>query len=104
MRLNEQFSRHAELRGVIDPEGRILRWPLKKKNRKLREPILAYFAAHFEEGRAYTEMQVNDLLKDLLVFEDHVLIRRELIDAGLMSRAADGTEYWKTPIIREAAT
>ncbi|EPW2919552.1 DUF2087 domain-containing protein [Pseudomonas aeruginosa] len=40
-----------------------------------------------------TEGEVNALLKSWHNFGDHALLRREICDAGLVSRTRDGSVY-----------
>jgi DNA-binding CsgD family transcriptional regulator len=54
--------------------------------------ILETIMQQFEVGRKYTEKEVNAVL--MPIYDDHVSIRRSLIDYGLMSRTSDGKEYW----------
>ena len=95
MPLNRAYPEAAAVEPYLDDEGRITRWPQSKHRRRFRTPIIEYFAAHFEEGRGYTEKEVNELLKDLQTFGDHVLMRRELVDRGYLKRELDGSCYWK---------
>ena len=50
-----------------------------------RAACLAYIAGRFEPGREYPEAEVNSLL--LSAYDDVALIRRYLVDAGLLRRA-----------------
>jgi hypothetical protein len=95
MRLGLDYPEAVGIESYLDADGRITRWPQSKTKRKDRLPILAYFAAHFEGGRTYSEKEINELLKDLQTFGDHVLVRRELVDRGYLKRELDGSHYWK---------
>ena len=50
-----------------------------------RAACLAYIAERFERGRDYPELEVNSLL--LSAYDDVAMIRRYLVDAGLLRRA-----------------
>ena len=76
----------------FDEEGRLKSYPAKKS---LRVPVLARVAEGFTEGKDYTEKEVNAILRELIAFSDVELIRRELIEAGLLVRLPDGSRYWK---------
>ena len=39
--------------------------------------------------------QVNELLQIWYLDADYVLVRRSLIDAGLLQRTKDGSRYWR---------
>lgn len=43
-------------------------------------------------GERYTESELNAILSS--VSDDHVLIRRCLVDYGFVSRVRDGSAYW----------
>ena len=50
-------------------------------------------AKEFEEGIRYSEVQVNEILKD--IYPDYVTLRRYLIEYGYLERTRDGSAYWK---------
>jgi hypothetical protein len=54
--------------------------------------VLAELIRHFETGRRYTEMEVNEVITG--VYEDYATLRRELIDYKLLARKSDCSEYW----------
>jgi hypothetical protein len=59
-----------------------------------REQLLAHLAETlFEREREYGEREVNDLL--LTVHEDFSALRRYLVEAGWLTRTADGSTYWR---------
>ena len=70
--------------------------PLKLKvfssKEKKKIVILRKIAEQFEKNRQYTEKEVNNILAD--IYEDHVTIRRYLIEYGYMDRTKDGKAYW----------
>jgi hypothetical protein len=43
--------------------------------------------------QAYSEAEINRALNGEHAFGDHALLRRELVDQGLVRRTADGREY-----------
>jgi hypothetical protein len=81
------------LRNFLDQDGRLKAWPRKYS---LKLIAAQYLAARFEPGRDYTEAQVNDILEDWHTFNDAAVLRRFLIDLGLMQRVKDGSRYWLT--------
>lgn len=81
------------LRDLLDAQGRITRWSSKLKE---QEVMLRYLIEKFELERGYTEQQVNELLQQWYLDADFVLVRRSLIDAGLLQRTRDGARYWRT--------
>ena len=49
-----------------------------------RAAVLSYICGRFEPGREYPELEVNSVL--LSAYDDVALIRRYLVDAGLLRR------------------
>ena len=80
------------LHDLVDEQGRITRWPGKQKD---QEVLLRFLIEKFEPERGYTERQVNDLLQTWYLDADYVLVRRSLVDAGLLQRTRDGSRYWR---------
>ncbi len=76
----------------LDISGKIVRLPQKLK---VRHALLEYLAEKFERGRTYTERQVNALCDEWHTFGDCFLLRRELVDNGLLCRERDGSRYWR---------
>lgn len=74
----------------FDTNGRLARWPGKFSH---REPCVWALWSRLFPRQAYTEQRINDFLKASHTFGDHVLLRRQLIDLGLVTRTADGREY-----------
>ncbi|GAA4249824.1 DUF2087 domain-containing protein [Azospirillum formosense] len=74
----------------FDAAGALLRWPPKRSERDL---CLWVLWSRIAAGRMMSEGEVNDLLRDGHRFGDHVLLRRELCDFGLLDRTRDGSVY-----------
>jgi len=69
--------------------GRIERYPANKAERR---ELLAWIAGEaFEPGEALTERQVNERL--LSYTDDVVLLRRYLVDFGVLDRTPSGSSY-----------
>ena len=69
-------------------DGPLSIFPTREKRRLI---LLRQIATRFSSGQTYTEKEVNTILE--AVYEDHVLIRRLLIDYKFLSRRPDGSEY-----------
>ena len=69
-------------------------WPSPKK-RQVQLAVLKRLGGLFEVGREYSEPEVNEILRAHLAFSDYVLVRRELIEAGVLGRTRDGRRYWR---------
>jgi hypothetical protein len=77
----------ARVRALFS-RGRLVEIP---RAPELRMELLRFLAERFEPGRAYTEHDVNALLRE--VHDDHAALRRYLVDAGLLVRDDAGTSY-----------
>ena len=77
-----------------DDQGRFTQFPGKKQKKKQLH-MLQYLATSFEEGRSYTEQQVNDILNEQHTFGDPASLRRLMFGQGLLGRTLDGRRYWK---------
>jgi len=78
------------LKTYIDEHGKCSVFPSKEKRKII---ILNYVIEKFNRGQQYTEVEVNQILKQ--IFEDHVTVRRYLIEYGYMDRSKDCTSYWR---------
>jgi hypothetical protein len=96
----EQTASRAK---AADPAPQALsdmrRWPVKFSVQAL---CMWALWTHFQAKRPYTEREVNAVLKGLNAFNDHVTLRRELINHRLLARKSDCSEYWKLPARPEA--
>lgn len=70
-------------------DGPLSTFPRKEK-RKIA--ILQQLIHRFEPTRKYTEIEVNEVLKE--AFPDFVTLRRYMIEYGFMDRLPDGSQYW----------
>ena len=87
-----EAERDKILQSVFDSlEPLRLRVFSAKEKKKL--VALTKIAECFEEGRTYTEKEVNAVLDE--VYYDYVTLRRYLIEYGFLDRKPDGSEYWK---------
>ncbi len=79
-----------ELGHRLDAQGRLSRWPTK---RKFQRAAVFYLVAKFERDRAYTEAEVGEVLDLWAPFKDAALLRRAMVEEHLLKRTADGSEY-----------
>jgi hypothetical protein len=77
----------------LSPDGQLLLWPSRPADKEL---ACAYLADKFAVGHAYTEIEVNELLKLWHTFGDWPLLRRELYERGYLDRDPAGQEYRRT--------
>ncbi|HET9667191.1 MAG TPA: DUF2087 domain-containing protein [Desertimonas sp.] len=88
---DEHAAEPPERRKVLEAfvrEGRITSMPTAPAK---REVVLDWLARRFEIGRRYPEAEVNSALDGHA--EDHVSLRRSLVDAELLCR--DDGMYWR---------
>lgn len=76
------------LKPFVNQAGRLYRLPIKHSKRLM---VLDWVITDFDPGRTYTEKQVNEILK--MKLDDFALVRRMLVDNGLLSREKDGSAY-----------
>ncbi|NLI21391.1 MAG: DUF2087 domain-containing protein [Clostridiales bacterium] len=76
----------------LTEDGRIKQLP---KKRQARLAVLACLARRFEPGRIYSEKEVNLICDAGHTFGDCFLLRRELVDHGLLGRTPSGSRYWR---------
>ena len=86
--LNE--NRLKRLARLFDAEGRLSRWPSR---RGLEAPCLWVVWSRVPARRVFTEAELNEVLAGVHSFGDHPLLRRGMVDLGLMTRTPDGREY-----------
>jgi hypothetical protein len=77
------------LKAHLNPDGSIKQIPSPPK----LQAILNYLVEFFEFDKNYTEKEVNTILRRFN--EDTAGLRRDLVDAGMMSRESDGSRYWR---------
>lgn len=89
----------ARRRPPKDPErflvrGRLERLPRRRADRDL---VISYLASRtLPVHQPVTERELTDRLAALAA--DPVGLRREMVDAGLVTRTRDGAEYWRTHV------
>ena len=76
----------------LNETGKIQKLPRKQA---ARYAVLAYLVGHFEKDRIYEEWEVNAVCGEWHTFGDYFLLRRELVESGLLCRKRDGSAYWK---------
>lgn len=80
------------IKQFLDNSGKITLLPQKQK---VRVAVLAYLAEKFAADCLYTEKEVNAVCMRWHTFNDYFILRRELVDNGLLCRKSDGSRYWK---------
>ena len=78
---------------------RLKTFPPKEKKKVV---ILRTIAKEFEEGIRYSEVQVNEILKD--IYPDYVTLRRYLIEYGCLLEEIGDLSFFPTNGRRDRAT
>ena len=86
------MEQKTKIEQFLDSSGKITQLPQKQK---ARVALLEYLAEKFEPDRMYSEREVNALCTEWHTFGDYFLLRRELVDHGLLCRERDGSRYWR---------
>ncbi|BDQ34828.1 DUF2087 domain-containing protein [Pseudodesulfovibrio portus] len=76
--------------GYFDLDGRLSTWP---KKHSLRELCLWVLWSRLPARTAMSELELDERLILGHAFCDHTLLRRWLVDLGLVDRTPDGGEY-----------
>ena len=89
-RLMASMEARNQLRGLLDPEGRLTGFPAKRRKKVY---ALFYLAEKLEQGRAYTERELGQALLQWHTFSDPATLRRELYDGFFLDRDPQGRVY-----------
>jgi hypothetical protein len=73
-------------------DGRLQRWPSKRCDQLL---VLWVVWSQLPDDVQLSESELNAMLRGWHDYEDHVLLRRELIELDLLRRTPDGRIYRK---------
>ena len=90
--LPKNYDRTNEIVLRFLEEEKVSQIPVKKTYKIY---ILKYLASKFEAGKEYTEAEVNAVIGQWHTFGDYFVLRRELVDSGLMKRLPNGSRYWR---------
>jgi hypothetical protein len=74
----------------FDEAGRLASWPSKVSQQRL---CLWVLWSRLPAETDLTERQVSERLKAEHLFGDHALLRRDMVDMGLLTRTRDGSVY-----------
>ena len=88
------MEQEINIEPFLNKEGQLTKLPQKQK---VRQVLLAYLAGKFDPERIYNEREVNAICENWHTFGDYFLLRRELVEHGLLCRKRDGSAYWRPP-------
>ena len=80
------------IKNFLDEKGRVTNWPAK---RSLKIEVVKYIADKFEDGRIYSEKDVNGIINEWHTYGDYFMLRRGMIEYQLLARTRNGSKYWK---------
>jgi len=81
-----------ELKGFLDDDLKLKVWPSKPDKKQL---AVEYLASKFEFDKDYMEKEVSEIIRQNHTFNDHPMLRRELVDRRLLERTTNGAKYWR---------
>lgn len=89
---DEAFDPRPVERAFIqfDAAGLLLRFPAK---RSLQILCLWALWARLPRGEVMSERRINELLTAMHLFQDPAVLRRDMVELGLLTRNSDGTDY-----------
>lgn len=79
------------LQTFLHPDGTVKAFPAQEKKYLV---LVRYLLEQFENGREYSEKEVNEILGRF--HEDTARVRRSFIDYGYMDREPGGGRYWRS--------
>lgn len=74
----------------FDAQGRMVRWPSKTNHQDL---CLWVIWSRIPATERLSEKELNEHIIDAHLFGDHAILRRSLVDAGMLARTPDGRVY-----------
>lgn len=74
----------------FDAQGRMVRWPSKTNHQELCFWVIW---SRVPAGERLSEADLNKHIIDAHLFGDHAILRRSLVDAGMLARTPDGRVY-----------
>ncbi len=92
---------NAVLCHFLDGNGRLISFPAK---RKMKIYALMYIAANFDTDKKYSEIEVNEIINRVTLFNDPATVRRELYNNHFLNRENNGSVYWlekEQPVFEE---
>lgn len=81
-----------ELKGLLDDQLKLKVWPSKPDKKQL---AMEYLATKFEFDKEYLEKEVSEIIRQNHTFNDHPMLRRELVNRKLLGRTPNGSKYWR---------
>lgn len=83
-------ARVSKVAGHFGPDGEMLRWPSRTNHQELCAWVLW---SHYPTDDVLDERNVSAWLNERHEFGDAALLRRTMVDMGLLTRTQNGREY-----------
>lgn len=74
----------------LNDDGVLIQWPAKYHKKR---DVIAYLASKFDSDKTYDEQDANLVLRRWSDYADYPLLRRALVDFGLLTRDVYGRTY-----------
>lgn len=84
---------YSTISTYIGEDGKFTQMPGKRAKKK-QALMLQFLSEKFEQGKVYSEKEVNDILNQHHSFQDPASLRRLMWGSGLINRTLDGRSYW----------
>lgn len=82
----------------LNADGVLTQWPAKYHKKR---DVIAYLASKLDRHQTYDEQDVNLILRRWSDYADYPMLRRALVDFGLLTRDAYGRTYQLAPAAPE---
>lgn len=84
------YTKVERLAQYFDHAGRLTRWPKKFSH---QEPCIWVIWSKIPPREKFDEATINEFIKAAHTFCDHAILRRELVNYGLVKRKMDCSDY-----------
>lgn len=84
------YAKIERLSQNFDSNGRLTRWPKKFSH---QEPCMWVIWSAVPPREKFNETAVNEFIRAAHTFNDHAILRRELVNYGMMRRNLDCSDY-----------
>ncbi len=89
--LSQLDEKYKPITHFFNIDLQIRQYPKKHSKRLL---VWEYLSTKFEQGRTYTEREVNEVLNRFHTFGDPATLRRFMFNYKFLNRTEDCRTYW----------
>ncbi|HJY63430.1 MAG TPA: DUF2087 domain-containing protein [Ignavibacteria bacterium] len=83
------------LKGFLDDDMKLKVWPSKPDKKPRVLGAMEFLASKFEFDKEYAEKEISEIIKANHTFNDHPMLRRDLVNRKLLGRTQNGAKYWR---------